>query len=235
MTDGLPVFLRIAHAVRDRILSGELAAGHEVPSERTLARDWAVARPTAARALQVLRSEGWIESRRGAGSFVRASADGRSVSAEDGTQRLVRAREVRVTGRLAAELGVPPGTLAVRRNRIVRRDAATMEISTSWYVASAGKPIGRVAGRLLRPEHLPGGELAYLEAATGRVGVRATEEFAARLATAAEARVLRVTLPAAVLAIRRRVLDAAGLVLELTETTLPETVPAVARDMPLLR
>ncbi|GAA2238300.1 hypothetical protein GCM10010104_36680 [Streptomyces indiaensis] len=41
-----PKYLQIAHYIRDQILRGDLRPGDEVPSERQLAADWKVSRPT---------------------------------------------------------------------------------------------------------------------------------------------------------------------------------------------
>src|ERR1700722_639102 len=68
----LPKYLQIANAIRDEILAGKLSPGDEVTSERDLATDWRVARPTAARALGELRRLGLVDSVRGAGTFVAA-------------------------------------------------------------------------------------------------------------------------------------------------------------------
>ncbi|MEV0133993.1 winged helix-turn-helix domain-containing protein [Dactylosporangium sp. NPDC050688] len=67
----LPKYLQIANYIRDRILRGDLPSGAEVPSERQIAVDWEVARPTAALALEALRNQGFVESRKGSGTFVR--------------------------------------------------------------------------------------------------------------------------------------------------------------------
>ncbi len=58
--------------MRDQILRGDLQPGDEVPSERQIAADWDVARPTAARALEALRQQGFVESRQGSGTVVDA-------------------------------------------------------------------------------------------------------------------------------------------------------------------
>ena len=63
-------FRRIADDFRTRILSGELRAGDEVPSERVLAAQYEVSRPTATKALALLRTEGFLHSVQGSGTFV---------------------------------------------------------------------------------------------------------------------------------------------------------------------
>src|SRR4030095_14037163 len=64
-------YLQIASFLRDQIVRGDLPPGAEVPSERQIALDWNVSRPTATRALQVLRYQGLVESRQEAGTYVR--------------------------------------------------------------------------------------------------------------------------------------------------------------------
>jgi len=68
---GRPAYLQIADDLRDRILSGDLAAGEQLPSESDLMRDYDVSRTVPKMAINVLRSEGLITSHPGKGSFVR--------------------------------------------------------------------------------------------------------------------------------------------------------------------
>ena len=63
-------YLEIAGYVRDKITSGELAPGDQVPSASELCRIFSVSRGTALRALKVLRDEGAIDITPGWGSFV---------------------------------------------------------------------------------------------------------------------------------------------------------------------
>lgn len=68
-----PLPAQIARQVRARIGSGTLAAGERLPSSRALARDLGVSRAVAEQAYDQLLAEGWVETRRGAGTYV---ADG---------------------------------------------------------------------------------------------------------------------------------------------------------------
>jgi len=62
------VFGKMLRAIK----SGAYAAGERLPSEHELAFEFQVSRPVVRDALQRLRSQGLIYSRRGAGSFVRS-------------------------------------------------------------------------------------------------------------------------------------------------------------------
>src|SRR5262245_55174676 len=68
-----PKYQSIAEALRDRIASGEFAAGRLLPSEAELGRDYAASRMTVRRALEALRGEELIDSRQGFGWFVAAA------------------------------------------------------------------------------------------------------------------------------------------------------------------
>jgi len=63
---------QIVRQVRARVLSGELAAGDELPSIRALARQLRVSVITVTRAYEHLAQSGLIHSRRGVGYYVSA-------------------------------------------------------------------------------------------------------------------------------------------------------------------
>jgi len=64
----------ISRQLRAGILAGRYAAGVRLPSEPQLVKQFGVSRPTVARALLDLQSEGLIDRRPGSGTYVRASA-----------------------------------------------------------------------------------------------------------------------------------------------------------------
>jgi len=69
-----PLYRRLATAIAAAVAAGRLPAGSRLPAERPLAAALAVSRTTVIGAYDVLREEGWIESRRGSGTRVRALA-----------------------------------------------------------------------------------------------------------------------------------------------------------------
>jgi DNA-binding transcriptional MocR family regulator len=68
---GLPLYRQICQSLREAILSGELAEGVRLPTERTLASELGVNRTTVMNAYNELASEGLIEGHVGRGTLVR--------------------------------------------------------------------------------------------------------------------------------------------------------------------
>lgn len=68
--DFQPINRQIADGLRQRIMNGEYQPGDRIPGENWLMEEHGVSRTTARAAIAVLRDEGLITVRRGAGSFV---------------------------------------------------------------------------------------------------------------------------------------------------------------------
>ena len=224
-------YLQIAGFLRDQIIRGDLPPGAEGPSERQIAQEWNVSRPTATRALQVLRHQGLVESRQGAGTYVRDIQMHRRA-----IQRYHRYRErgaqyadedLEIT---AAEITSAPDYVAfglgmklsepvmMRRRIISRAGNGPIEISTSWWPAA----LADVAPRLLERKTLSGiGSVRYVESVTGRQAAYARDQMSARLASADELRDLKLQGPAAVLTIRHVVYDTDDMPLEFAEAVYP--------------
>ncbi|WP_433659910.1 GntR family transcriptional regulator [Nocardia sp. CA-128927] len=220
----LPKYLRISGYIRDRIERGELVPGDEVPSERELAAQWKVARPTAAKALNTLRQQGIVESRRGSGTYVserpvlreQAPQYG-SAYAEHASVTVLEATLLTAPDHVAEVLGLPRGSAVLMRKRLTGNGSRATEVVTSWF---AGE-LAELAPRLLRAERLPGGTLRYLESVTDRRVSYLRDQLAARLATADERRHLALARPAAVLVYQLTLHAAGGAVIQLDEVVHP--------------
>ena len=71
-----PLGVQLSAQVRGLVLDGTLHAGDRLPSSRALAADLRVSRSVTEQAYDQLVAEGWVEARRGAGTFVASSAVG---------------------------------------------------------------------------------------------------------------------------------------------------------------
>jgi GntR family transcriptional regulator / MocR family aminotransferase len=69
---GIPLFRQIYMQVRGAVLNGALRSGSALPSSRVMAARLGVARACVVAAYDQLAAEGYVESRRGSGTFVRA-------------------------------------------------------------------------------------------------------------------------------------------------------------------
>lgn len=230
-TPQLPVFLQMANRLRDEILRGARKPGDELPSERELAAEWEVSRPTATRALHALRAQGLAVSRHGSGTYVRdnqafsrRAIDRYGMSRADGHlyppgewAEIVAARMVKAPAEIATALEVPAGSRVGKRHRVTHSEAGPVEASTSWFSLD----VVAKAPRVLERSRIREGTLAYIEESTGRRARVARDRLAARFASETDARELGLTMPSPVLVVLHVVYDAAGVPLEVAEAVYP--------------
>src|SRR5215468_8732223 len=72
--DRTPIYAQLDRGLRAAIATGRLQAGDQLPTVRQLAVDLRINANTVARVYADLERNGVLETRRGVGSFVRASA-----------------------------------------------------------------------------------------------------------------------------------------------------------------
>jgi GntR family transcriptional regulator len=172
--------LQVAEALREQIRDGTYPPGAQLPTERVLVDTWRVSSKTIRAALDRLRSEGYIVSRQGVGSFVREPARLRLMSSdlvEQGgwiaaCERLGLTAAVQTTvmtgpasQHIADELGIAAGDEVVVRARrmgvVTDPPEPPMHLSTSYIPLSV---VGR-APALQQVDTGPGGMLARLQEA----------------------------------------------------------------------
>lgn len=66
----VPLYLQLAQALREDIVSGQFSVGAQLPTEENLCQRFSVSRHTVREALRLLREDGLVSSRRGAGTRV---------------------------------------------------------------------------------------------------------------------------------------------------------------------
>ncbi|GAA3314170.1 GntR family transcriptional regulator [Nonomuraea dietziae] len=99
------LYLQIAEIMRQRI--DGLTAGHPVPSEADIQKEFGVARTTARRAIHVLREEGLIYTVQGEGTFVGNPGEARAQPAQDPAVPADRGRH-RATDQDGTASAAPP-------------------------------------------------------------------------------------------------------------------------------
>lgn len=98
----VPLYRQLYNQLRDHILGGELEQGSRLPATRTLAEALGVARVTVQKAYDQLAAEGYVQSKRGAGTFVVETLSTAPVEKEPFVPRLAP------WGKRVAQTAVPP-------------------------------------------------------------------------------------------------------------------------------
>lgn len=80
---------RLAEILRQRLTSGQLAPGDQLPTQRALMRQFGVGYSVANRAMEILAREGLIDRQQGHGTFVSESASGAPAASRLGAIALV--------------------------------------------------------------------------------------------------------------------------------------------------
>lgn len=146
----------LAHELRSRIRSGELAPGDKLPSEPDLAQHRAVSRSSVRAAITMLEEEGFVARRHGSGTYVtHRPALLNDLSRNFGVSSLI------------ASTGLTPGT-AEEVCEVMHAPpavAAALEIpegspvTTFWRVRTADERPVVLATDWCRPDHLSPDEL----------------------------------------------------------------------------
>ncbi|MFE1923439.1 GntR family transcriptional regulator [Streptomyces asoensis] len=223
-----PKYVRLAQTVQGRIEAGTYPAGTRVPSENQLVQEFGMSRPTVVRALELLKRDGWLESRQGFGTIVRGrptviertDSRGRHTLMRKESEtpgRLISVEQVRPPARVASALKSPEQADVLRRRFLVEEDGEAAELVSSYF------PVSLASGselELFEPLHL--GLREYLEA---RHRVRldyVTEQVSARIPDdAAEAELLGLPASAPTLAILLTARDASGHAYQVNDVLLP--------------
>jgi GntR family transcriptional regulator len=202
--DPRAVYQRIAHDLRTQILNGDLPPGDLLPSETELVRRYGSSRGPVRQAINLLRSEGLIDSHQGRGVFVRQRPPARrlqiegvdgareteaSTSGEVGGQLEVRRYAPMVaTAEVAKRLGLQEGARVLARGFrfIVEGRPAQLADSYIPYDLVKGTPVEDPDN-----EPWPGGTIAQLRS----LGVEVreiTEDVATRTPTPDEIQALEL-------------------------------------------
>lgn len=231
----VPKYQQIAAELKAAIESGRYGPGDQLPGENQLRETHHVALMTARQALDVLKTEGIAESRKGKGVFVRSFrpirrrgvqrlsqegwGSGRSIwSADTGDRELVVDRidvvESPAPERVAEVLHLGRGASVWVRSRRFVLDGKPVLLSVSYLPGDlvSGSPI-------TRPDTGPGGTYARL-AELGHEPVHFREELRSRMPSPAEAGELELSSGTPVIQIGRTAFADGGRPVEVNEMTL---------------
>ena len=204
--DPRPLYQQLAALLRGQIESGELMPGAQVPTEAELVARHVTSRNTVRLALNALRNEGLVTSKRGRGSFIRAEprmkyfaslTGSRAKRTEADRRRDTFTQQIEAQGKaahqvstveelpapaeIAAHLGVEAGQPIGVRRRIMYADSEPLQLGDSFY------PLEIVGGtKMMRPADIVEGTDQVLED-LGHTPTRYEDEITWRMPTAEEA------------------------------------------------
>lgn len=188
----VPLYFQVASRLRAMVESGELPAGSRLPGEAELVGRLGATRPTLRRAVSYLVEQGVLARKRGAGTRVLPPPLARSADLTSLHDDLLRAGRTPATvlrrctawpvdDGVAHALGVPPGTVATRIERLRLADGEPLALMTNVVPVSVLAP---------RVEDLVAHGLYALLRSAGHAPRLARQVVGARAATADEASAL---------------------------------------------
>jgi len=198
---GLPLHRQLADRLRGQILDGALPPGAQLPTEAELGERYGVTRPTIRQAVAQLRTEGWVETRHGAGSFVREQGHPAAIEIQPevhqhpggvvliydhhpswGLLAPTRIEREPAGVEVARRLGIDPGARVLVRARLIGPEGGPVrQLADSFMPAGLARRVPAVA------RHDPGGG-GYLAAiAAAGIVTRTSVTTGARMPTPAEA------------------------------------------------
>ncbi len=209
----LPRYQRLRDDIATRINRREWLPGEPIPSEAELAAQHGVAIGTVRKAIDQLVADGALERQQGRGTFVRRARFNSSLfrffrfQSESGERRIPQSR---ILGRkivaappaVASALRLPQGEPVISLSRLRLIDGEPLLAEEIWLQKSRFEAV-----LALTPEDF--GDLLYplYEERCGQIVVSADENLSVELATAMQARLLRLEAGAPLIVIERLAFD----------------------------
>ena len=148
---GKPRHEQISDIIREQILSADLAANDQLPSENQLLKQFKVSRITVRRALQTLEAEGFIFRRQGLGAFV---ADHRvqqglvrltdfvedmAQAGLNPTSKVIDFAQENASAEVSAALGISEGKKVCRLDRLRLGNGNPIAFDCTWLPVFYGQ------------------------------------------------------------------------------------------------
>jgi GntR family transcriptional regulator len=149
----LPLYVQVEDVLADRISSGALPVGAQLPSEEELIREFQVSRTTIRTTIQNLVRQGLVEIRRGRGTFVASPKMVQELTELTGFVEDMRllgrtpaarviSRDVVPADRLVAnKLAITAGTPVVRIRRVRLSDSVPLSFDETYLPESLGRKV----------------------------------------------------------------------------------------------
>lgn len=223
-----PLYQQVAQELKAEIVNGIYPVGSLIPTEDDLCKRFSISRYTVREALRVLREEGLVSSRRGAGTIVvppraRDSDIHQVMSINDllafGTDTryaIESIKMVEIDAKLALRTGLPEGEQWLQVVGIRRTEHADEPVGQSeYYINKAFAAVGRILHRHEGPI------FPLIEDMFGQSVNEVHQQISAALVGKSLAAQLKVKENSAALEIRRTYKASDGVVLQVTINTHP--------------
>jgi GntR family transcriptional regulator len=149
----LPLYAQVEDVLANRISSGALPVGTQLPSEEELIREFDVSRTTIRTTIQNLVRQGLVEIRRGRGTFVASPrmiqdlteltgfVEDMQVLGRIPTARVVGRDVVPADGLVAGKLAIALGTPVVQIRRIRLSDGVPLSFDETYLPEDVGRKV----------------------------------------------------------------------------------------------
>jgi DNA-binding GntR family transcriptional regulator len=224
----LPLYHQVAKALREEIVQGVFPVGSLLPTEDKLCERFSVSRYTVREALRLLREDGLVASRRGAGTAVlppgASSSDAQQVMsindlvafATDTRLAIESITTVTIDRRIADRTGLPRGGQWLEVVGFRHADGIDEPLCLAeYYINRAFAAVGRILQRHTGPI------FPLIEDLFGQNIVEVRQQIAATLVQGDLAQQLGVAEGTAALEVRRSYRTADGTVAQVTINTHP--------------
>jgi GntR family transcriptional regulator len=152
-SDPTPLYARLESALASDIAAGSLPPGSQLPTEDDLIARFEVSRTTVRKAIQNLAARGFVEIRRGKGTFVSQPKITQELTELSGfvedmqalgrhaTARLIDKRIVPASETVARQLALAIGSRVVRIQRVRLADGVAMSFDETWLPLEIGEKV----------------------------------------------------------------------------------------------
>lgn len=227
-SSGVPLYVQVAKVLKEEIVSGDYPVGSLLPTEDNLCDRFGVSRYTVREALRLLREDGLVSSRRGAGTMVIPSINSgldihQVMSVNDlvafaaGTEFAVESTEiVTIDQSLSQKTGLPVGEkwLEILGYRH-KEDKGQPVCRTEYYINRDFAAVGRLMSRYHGPV------FTLIEDMYGQSINEVQQHITATLLTPRLAADFREEVGSAALEVRRSYITTEGKVAQITVNIHP--------------
>lgn len=223
-----PLYVRVAEAIKEDIVSGVQPVGSQLPTEDTLCERFSVSRHTVREALRLLREDGLVASRQGAGTVVipptslgndiqQVMSINDLVDFGTGMRFTVGAMHmITIDAPLAARTGLPDGTEWLELRGYRRPEGTDTPVCwTEYYINRAYAAVSRLLQRHSGPI------FPLIEDLFGVNVTEVQQQISATLISSELAIGLGVPVGSAALEVRRTYKSARGEIAQVTINTHP--------------